>query len=74
MVGIMLIFCAIFFSIMLVPCIGIALLGSRLLKRLGNFPSKTPAIQMSILLKLAVIEIVSFTLLLSFFKVLVSED
>ena len=53
-----------------IPCAGVAVLGNRLLNRLGYFPSKTPAIQKSILVKLVVIEIISVTFLLMFFHAL----
>lgn len=68
-----LIFIGLFYFIMLVPCLSVGWLGFKLLDKLGRYPSKTPAIQMGIILKLVTIEVVSFTLLLLFFKVLVSE-
>ena len=58
---------------MLIPCIGVAWLGKNLLDQLGRFPSKTPAIQMGVLFKLIIIEVVSVTLILIFFKALVTE-
>ena len=67
------IFVIIFAVLMSIPCIGIAWVGKGMIDKLGKFPSKTPTIQMSIILKLAFVEIVSFTLLLLFFKILVSE-
>jgi hypothetical protein len=67
------IFIVIFYTLLLIPCIGISWLGSKLIEKLGRYPSKTPAIQLSVMLKLAVVEVVSFALLLTFFKALVSE-
>lgn len=67
------IFIIIYYCLMAIPCVGIAWLGWNLLNRLGRYPSKTPAIQMSVLFKLIVIEVVSITLLLMFFKALISE-
>ena len=67
------IFILIFYAIMLIPCIGIGWVGYKLLDRLGRYPSRTPAIQLSVLFQLVVIEVVSFTLILCFFKVLTAE-
>lgn len=67
------IFLAIFFVLIAIPCVGIAWLGTKMINQLGRYPSKTPAIQMSIVLKLTVLEIGSWTMLLLFFKVLVAE-
>ena len=67
------IFVAIFFVLVLIPCIGIAWIGTRLINKLGRYPSKTPAIQLSVVLQLAVLEIGSWTLILLFFKILVAE-
>ena len=53
-----------------IPCVGIAIVGRQLIYQLSHFPSKTPAIQMSILFKLVIIEIVGFTLLLTFYHIL----
>ena len=68
--GAALIFIGVFYILILIPCVGIGWLGYDLLDRLGRFPSKTPAIQMSVLLKLVLIEVVSLTLILIFFKAL----
>mgnify|MGYP001579751869 CR=1 FL=1 len=67
------IFVIIFTILMAIPCAGVAWIGSRLINQLGRFPSRTPAIQLSVVLKLTVLEVVSWTLLLLFFKVLVAE-
>ena len=67
------IFAAIFFVLIAVPCVGVAWLGTKLINELGRYPSKTPAIQLSIVLKLTVLEIGSWTMLLLFFRVLVAE-
>ena len=65
-----LVFALLFLIIIAVPCLGIAWLGVKTINRLGRFPSKTPAINMDILFKLILIEVVSITLMLTFFKVL----
>ncbi len=66
-------FIAIFFVLILIPTMGVGYLGYKLISKLGRYPSKTPAIQLSILVKLVVIEVVSLTLMLVMFKILVSE-
>lgn len=59
-----------FFLAVNIPCIVIAWLGSKYIGQLGRFPSKTAAIQMSLCLKLVVIEVASFTFILMLFKAL----
>lgn len=66
-------FIVIFYVLILIPSISVTWVGFKMITRLGQYPSKTPAIQLSIMFKLIVIEVVSFTLLLTFFKVLVAE-
>jgi len=68
-----LIFVLIFYVCIIIPCVGVAWLGKNLLNQLGRYPSKTPAIQIGVAFKLVVIEVVSFTLILTFFKILVAE-
>jgi hypothetical protein len=63
-------FIMIFYILMLIPCIGIGWIGYKLITNLGRYPSKTPAIQMSILFQLVVVEVASLTFLLAFFKIL----
>ena len=72
MTSVVLMFILIFAFIIMVPCIGIAWIGRNLIEQLGRYPSKTPAVQMSILLKLVILEVVSFSLILLFFKMLVA--
>lgn len=55
--------------IIIIPCIFIGVLGSSMLNRLAYYPSKTPAIQMSIFFWLMLSEVVSITLLLMFYHV-----
>jgi len=52
-----LIFTAIYATLVCVPCFCVALIGRKMLERLGQFPSQTPAIQLSIFLKLMVVKI-----------------
>ncbi len=67
------IFVLIFLVLVTIPCLGVGWIGARLINKLGRYPSKTPAIQLSVMAQLVVIEVVSFTLLLLFFKILVAE-
>ncbi len=68
--GPMLILFLVFAFIMGVPCIGTAILGSKLMNRIGRFPSKTPAIQTNIIAKLVALEIISFGMLTMLYHVL----
>ncbi len=70
MMGIGMVFIGIFLIIVSIPCVGITYVGLKLIYDLGHFPSKTPIIQMSVLLKLAIIEIISVTLLVIFYHML----
>ena len=56
-----------FFLLMIIPCISVAIIGYRMLTKLGQYPSKTPEIQMSIWLKLLIIEVFSFGLIYVFY-------
>ena len=58
---------------MLIPCLGVGWIGYKLITRLGRYPSRTPAIQVGIMLKLIIVEVVSLTLILLMFKILVAE-
>lgn len=64
--GILFIF--IFLALISIPCIGVALIGYRMINKLGRFPSRTPEIQMSIFLKLILIEAVSFGMIYLFYR------
>lgn len=66
-------FILIFYILMLIPCLGVGWLGYKLITRLGRYPSRTPAIQLGIMLKLIIVEVVSLTLILLMFKILVAE-
>ncbi|MDP8265943.1 MAG: hypothetical protein P9M07_03250 [Candidatus Aceula meridiana] len=59
-----------FFVVIALPCIGVCVLGWKLARRIAFYPSKTPAIQLSILLKLTLLEIISFSLLLILYHIL----
>ncbi len=63
------IFGLIYTVIVIVPCIIVAIMGRNMLNRLGTYPSQTPAIQMSILVRLVLLEIVTFALLILFYHI-----
>ncbi|MCK5215611.1 MAG: hypothetical protein KAR05_09690 [Candidatus Omnitrophica bacterium] len=67
-----LIFILIFYAIMLIPCIGVTIIGKNLINKIGQYPSRTPALQLGVLLKLVILEVVSFTMLMVFFKALIA--
>lgn len=62
----------IFATIILIPCIGISILGTHLMERIGRYPSKTPAFQVNTFIKIFILEIISFGLLIAVFHVLSS--
>ncbi|HBG62537.1 MAG: hypothetical protein A2Y03_08195 [Omnitrophica WOR_2 bacterium GWF2_38_59] len=63
------VFACVYAVIIIVPCIIVALLGNKMIGDLGRYPTKTPAIQMSIVWKLIVTEIITFVLLIMFYNV-----
>lgn len=62
-----LIFALVYGVVLGVPCTLVALLGRKFIERLGTYPSQTPAIQMSILVQLIVIEVITFSCLIGFY-------
>jgi len=62
-----LIFASIYGVIILVPCLLVALMGRKMLKQIGQYPTRTPAIQMGIFLKLFLLEACAFGLLIGFY-------
>ena len=63
------IFISIMFFIVSIPCAAVAILGVRLINHIGQYPSKSASLQMSICIQLLAIEIFSFLALAVFFKV-----
>jgi len=59
-----------FFIVITLPCVGVGILGWKLARRIAHYPSKTPAIQLSILLKLVLLEFISLSLLLTLYHIL----
>ena len=64
-----LIFGLIYTVIVIVPCVIVAIIGRNMINRLGTYPSQTPAIQMSILIRLVLLEIITFSLLILFYHI-----
>ncbi len=59
-----------FFSLIIgLPCFFVAVLGSNMINHLGNFPTKTAKIQVGVLWKLFIVEVISFMLLMVFFRI-----
>jgi hypothetical protein len=52
-----------------VPCVAVALLGTKLIDHIGQYPSKSAKLQMGICVQLLVVEIFSFLMLAGFFKI-----
>lgn len=74
MEGTSLVLIGLFFLAVNIPCIAIVWLGNKFFDQIGRYPSKTPAIQMSIALNIIMIEVVAFTLFLILFKVLSADS
>ena len=52
-----------------VPCVAVSVLGVRLIEHIGQYPTKSARLQMSVCVQLLVIEIVSFAILALFLHV-----
>ena len=62
-------FIVIFLFMILLPCAGVAWIGYCMIHRLGQFPSRTPEIQLSILFQLIAIEMVYFGMIYVFIRI-----
>ena len=51
-----------------VPCFFTAVMGSKMINDLGNFPTKSSQIQKHVSWKVLIVQIISFVLLLGFFN------
>ena len=60
-----------FFLIINLTCAAMVWLGVRFFDQMGRYPSKTPAIQLSVFWKLIVVEIITMFLLLAVYHALV---
>ena len=63
------VFILIFLFLIVLPCTGVAWIGYRMIHRLGQFPSKTPEIQLSIFFQLIAIELVYFGMIYVFIRI-----
>ncbi len=64
------VFFVLFFGVIIgLPCFGVAVIGTRMVNDLGNFPTKAAQIQSSACWKVLLIELFSFTLLVAFFQI-----
>lgn len=63
------IFCSVYAILVLVPCILVAIMGKNMINKLGQYPSRTPAIQMGVFLRLISLEVVTFGLLIGFYHI-----
>ena len=63
------IFIFLFSVIVGLPCFGVAVIGSKMVNDLGNFPTKSAKIQKGACWKVLLIEMVSFFLLSVFYHV-----
>ncbi len=68
-----LIFAAVYFVIIIVPCVLVAILGRKLIHQIGLYPSRTPILQMGVFWQLVLVEIFTFALLIGFFQFFTSE-
>ena len=62
-------FIALVLVIVGVPCTAVAILGTRLINAIGQYPTRSARLQIGICLQLLAVEIVSFLAFAAFFKV-----
>lgn len=62
------IFIFILSCIVLIPCILVVMLGTKMINQLGRYPTKTPIIQMSIFFPLVLIEFFAFGAFVLFYN------
>ena len=63
------VFIGVFSILMSIPCIFVVFLGRNMMDQIGYFPTKTPAIQMKIVMKLVAVEVMAFLLFVGFYLV-----
>jgi len=61
-------FIAIFFLMIMVPCLVVAWMGYKMITKIGFHPSKTPFIQLSIVFKLVTLEVLTFAAIMAFYR------
>ena len=64
-----LIFIGLMLFVVGVPCVAVAVLGTKLIDHIVQYPTKSARLQMGVCVQLLVIEILSFLLLAAFFKI-----
>lgn len=64
-----LIFIAVFSLVVMLPCYFVMLIGRDMIDQIGQFPTMAAKIQMKAFLKLAGVELVTFFLLIAFYRV-----
>ena len=64
-----LIFIGVMLFVVGVPCVAVAILGTRLIDHIGQYPTKSARLQMGVCVQLLVVQVVSFLMLAAFFKV-----
>ena len=67
------IFAVIYSFLIIIPCILAVWIGRNMIERLGQWPSKTPVIQMGAFFKLVLLEAVTFTSLIGFYLFFTSK-
>ncbi len=66
-------FILVWFVIIGVPCIIISIIGCKMIAKVGQWPSKTPAIYKSVLWKLVIVEFSAFFILGLFYHIFTGE-
>jgi hypothetical protein len=64
-----LIFIGLMLFVVGVPCVAVAVLGTKLIDHIGQYPTKSAKLQMSVCVQLLLVEIFSFLVLAAFFKI-----
>ena len=62
------IFVGVFLVIMAIPCTLVALMGRKMIFRLGQYPTTSPVIDIGTFFKLVVIEVGTFAALVAFYR------
>ena len=62
-------FIGLFLFIIGFPCVMVAVLGTKLINYIGQYPSKSARLQMIVCIQLLVVEVISFAILALFFHI-----
>ncbi|HLF19094.1 MAG TPA: hypothetical protein VI749_09460 [Candidatus Omnitrophota bacterium] len=63
------IFIAVFSIVVMLPCYFVVMIGRDMIDQIGQFPTMAARIQLKALFKLVAVELVSFFLLIAFYRV-----